>query len=76
VRKAKALVAGNPIDEKVQMGPIVNERQAANVEQIVTETVAKGAKVLTGGSRNGLFVEPTVINRSAGILQRFEMDPR
>jgi benzaldehyde dehydrogenase (NAD) len=61
VRRAKALVVGNPVDEKVQVGPIVNERQAANVERIVAETVAKGAKVLTGGSRKGLFFEPTVI---------------
>ena len=45
VRKAKALVVGNPFDEKVQVGPIVNERQAANVERIVAETIAKGAKV-------------------------------
>jgi benzaldehyde dehydrogenase (NAD) len=61
VKKAKALVVGNPVDEKVQVGPIVNERQAANVERIVAETVAKGAKVLTGGFRKGLFFEPTVI---------------
>src|SRR6202051_1982416 len=61
VKKAKALVVGNPLDEKVQVGPIVNERQAANVERIVTETVAKGAKVLTGGRRKGLFFWPTVI---------------
>jgi benzaldehyde dehydrogenase (NAD) len=28
---------------------------------VVAETIAKGAKVLTGGSRKGLFFEPTVI---------------
>jgi benzaldehyde dehydrogenase (NAD) len=61
VRKAKALVVGDPFDEKVQIGPIINERQAANVERIVTQTIAKGAKILTGGSRKGLFFEPTVI---------------
>jgi benzaldehyde dehydrogenase (NAD) len=61
VRKAKALVIGNPRDEKVQVGPIVNERQAANVERIVTEMLAKGAKLRVGGARNGLFFEPTVI---------------
>jgi benzaldehyde dehydrogenase (NAD) len=61
VKKAKALVVGDPFDENVQVGPIVNERQAANVERIVTETIAKGGKVLTGGSRKGLFFEPTVI---------------
>ncbi|MDB5609397.1 MAG: benzaldehyde dehydrogenase [Bradyrhizobium sp.] len=62
VKKAKALVVGNPLDEKVQVGPIVNERQAANVERIVAETIAKGAKLRTGGSRKGLFFEPTVIS--------------
>jgi benzaldehyde dehydrogenase (NAD) len=61
VRKAKALVVGDPFDKKVQVGPIINERQAANVERILAETMAKGAKVLTGGSRKGLFFEPTVI---------------
>jgi benzaldehyde dehydrogenase (NAD) len=61
VKKAKALIVGNPFDEKVQIGPIVNERQAANVDRIVRETIAKGAKVATGGARNGLFFEPTVI---------------
>jgi benzaldehyde dehydrogenase (NAD) len=34
---------------------------AANVERIVKETVAKGAKLHVGGSRNGLFFEPTVL---------------
>jgi benzaldehyde dehydrogenase (NAD) len=62
VKKAKALIVGNPLDEKVQVGPIVSERQAANVERIVTETIAKGAKLRTGGSRKGLFFEPTVIS--------------
>jgi len=61
VRKAKALVVGDPFDEKVQVGPIVNERQAANVERIVTETITKGGTLLTGGTRKGLFFEPTVI---------------
>jgi benzaldehyde dehydrogenase (NAD) len=62
VRRAKALVVGNPLDERVQVGPIVSERQAANVERIVTETIAKGAKLRTGGSRKGIFFEPTVIS--------------
>jgi benzaldehyde dehydrogenase (NAD) len=61
VRKAKALVVGDPFDKKVQVGPIINECQAANVERIVAQTIAKGGKVLTGGSCKGLFFEPTVI---------------
>jgi benzaldehyde dehydrogenase (NAD) len=62
VKKANALVVGDPFDEKVQIGPIINERQAVNVERIISETVEKGATLLTGGSRDGLFFEPTVIS--------------
>src|SRR5258707_11535259 len=39
LRKANALIVGDPFDEKVQVGPIVNERQARNVERIVAETI-------------------------------------
>jgi benzaldehyde dehydrogenase (NAD) len=61
VRKARALVVGNPMQPEVQVGPIINERQAANVDRIVAETVSAGGKIETGGSRRGLFFEPTVI---------------
>jgi benzaldehyde dehydrogenase (NAD) len=71
-RKAKALNVGDPMDAKVHVGPIVNERQAANVERIVTETVAKGGKIVTGGTRNGLFFEPTVITGVTAGMAAFD----
>lgn len=61
VRKAKALIVGNPLDEKVQVGPIINERQVLNILRILDESVAKGAQIITGGKRNNLFIEPTVV---------------
>lgn len=61
VTRAKALVVGDPHACMVDLGPIVNEKQAANVDRIVAETVAQGGVLLAGGRRNGLFYEPTVI---------------
>jgi benzaldehyde dehydrogenase (NAD) len=72
VEHAEAIVVGNPFEEKVQVGPIVNERQAANVERILTETIAKGAKLRTGGSRKGLFFEPTVITQVKPGMAAFD----
>jgi benzaldehyde dehydrogenase (NAD) len=72
VRKARTLVVGNPLDERVQVGPIVSERQAVNVERIVTETLAKGAKLRASGSRDGLFFEPTVITGVAPGMAAFD----
>lgn len=72
VRKAKALVVGDPFDEKVQVGPIVNEKQVLNVERILNETIAAGAKLLTGGGRKGLFFEPTVITAVTPGMAAFD----
>jgi benzaldehyde dehydrogenase (NAD) len=72
VRRAKALVVCNPLHARVQVGPIINERQAVHTERIVSQTVAKGAKLLTGGSRNGLFFEPTVITGVTAGMAAFD----
>jgi len=52
---------GDPRDEKTVVGPLINEEAAIRVETWVNEAVAAGAKVLTGGKRNGSFYEPTVL---------------
>ena len=37
------------------------ERIAKTVESQIQKTVEQGAKILTGGKRNGCFIEPTVL---------------
>jgi benzaldehyde dehydrogenase (NAD) len=60
--RAKNLVVGDPYIGDVHLGPIVNERQAAGVDRIIKTSLAKGAKLIAGGSRDGLFYQPTVIS--------------
>jgi acyl-CoA reductase-like NAD-dependent aldehyde dehydrogenase len=43
------------------VGPLVSEQAAERVESWVADAVAKGAKVLTGGGRQGASYEPTVL---------------
>lgn len=59
--KAGALVRSEPRDPAVQIGPVISERQAANVERIVTETLAQGGELRWGGKHDGLFFQPAVI---------------
>lgn len=61
VRKTKALTVGDPSTTDVSLGPIVNERQAEHAEKVLTDSVAQGARLLVGGTRDGLFFEPTVL---------------
>jgi acyl-CoA reductase-like NAD-dependent aldehyde dehydrogenase len=61
VNAVSALPNGDPRDEKTVVGPMINEAAAIRVEEWVNEAVAGGAKVLTGGKRNGSYFEPTVL---------------
>lgn len=61
VTAVAALPNGDPRDEKTVVGPMINEAAAIRVEEWVNEAVTAGAKVLTGGKRNGSFYEPTVL---------------
>ena len=58
---ARNLKVGNPYTDQVHLGPIINERQAARAEKLLTDTIAAGGRVTAGGHREGLFFEPTVI---------------
>lgn len=52
---------GDPYDPAVEVGPLVDEDAAQRIVAWIEKAVAAGAKVLTGGSREGTTVEPTVL---------------
>ena len=53
---------GNPADESSMMGPLVNECAARECVSQVEQTVAEGGKLLCGGTAEGAFMAPTVID--------------
>ena len=60
----KDLKVGNGLEEGVTQGPLIDERAVTKVEAHLSDALAKGAKVLTGGQRHalgGTFFEPTVV---------------
>jgi benzaldehyde dehydrogenase (NAD) len=59
--KAQNLRMGDPYREDVQLGPIVNEKQVKRVDDIVRRSVDGGARLVIGGSHEGLFYQPTVL---------------
>jgi len=62
-QKARRLRTGDPYREDVELGPIVNARQLARVDDIVQRSVASGgAKLVEGGTYEGLFYRPTVLS--------------
>ncbi len=59
--KAGRLRLGDPFREEVDLGPIVNERQLARVDGIVRRSIEGGARLVVGGTHEGLFYRPTVL---------------
>lgn len=61
VRASEAMVVGDPLDERVDVGPMIDVREAERIEGWVKEAQAGGARVLTGGKRAGAVYWPTVL---------------
>ncbi|HEY3747611.1 MAG TPA: aldehyde dehydrogenase family protein [Pseudonocardiaceae bacterium] len=55
------LPIGDPTADGVQVGPVINEAAAERITDWVDEARAAGATVLTGGTREGTTVAPTVL---------------
>ncbi len=67
VERAKRLKVGNGLDETVQMGPAINQKQLETDLNYVEIGKNEGAKMVCGGNRldkgeyqHGWFMEPTV----------------
>ena len=61
---AKSLKVGDGLDPATRMGPLANDRRLHAMDGFVSDAIAKGAKVRTGGKRQGnkgYFYEPTVL---------------
>ncbi len=57
------LVVGDPLDENVDVGPMIRLSEAERVETWVAEAVQGGARVVVGGRREGAVHWPTVLER-------------
>jgi acyl-CoA reductase-like NAD-dependent aldehyde dehydrogenase len=61
VDAVRARRTGDPYDPTVEVGPVVDADSAQRVVAWIEKAAAAGAKVLTGGSREGATVEPAVV---------------
>ena len=62
IERLKKLIVKMPSDPASELGCLISEQAAINVEKQVNDTVAKGAKIVFGGRRKGAFYEPTILD--------------
>jgi glyceraldehyde-3-phosphate dehydrogenase (NADP+) len=61
VEKARALRAGDPLDEATELSNMIDEPAARRAESWINEAVGAGARLLCGGRREGSLLEATVL---------------
>ncbi|HJS20837.1 MAG TPA: aldehyde dehydrogenase family protein [Anaerolineales bacterium] len=61
IKATEAMVVGDPLDERVDVGPMIDANEVDRIEGWVNEAATSGAKVLTGGRRDGMVYYPTVL---------------
>ena len=70
VERTAKLIAGNPSDENTFIGPMIDVKEAARLDDWIKEAVAGGAKLLCGGQRDGAMLAATLledVSRSAKL---------
>jgi vanillin dehydrogenase len=61
VTKVKTLKVGDPRDPHTVIGPLLRASQCELIDRKIQESVAAGARLLTGGTYEGNFYQPTVL---------------
>ncbi|MEP6657244.1 MAG: phosphonoacetaldehyde dehydrogenase, partial [Betaproteobacteria bacterium] len=62
LERTRAWSYGDPMDEALDMGTVIDEAAARSFEARVLEAVAMGAKLLHGNVRRGALYSPTVLD--------------
>jgi aldehyde dehydrogenase (NAD+) len=78
VAKVASLPVGDPRDDATVIGPLINQRQADNLAELVELGIAEGARPLLRGEVNGTLVHPTIltdVTPEMSVMQREMFGP-
>jgi aldehyde dehydrogenase (NAD+) len=74
VTRTNTLKIGDPLDPKVNVGPVASEEQLKTVLNYIDIGIKEGAKLLCGGNRltsgiyeNGFFIQPAIFEAKHGM---------
>lgn len=59
--ETRKLKLGDPMFEDTDVGPVIDMASADRIMRWIEEALDNGAKLVTGGRRNGSLIEPTIL---------------
>ncbi|HVM72552.1 MAG TPA: aldehyde dehydrogenase family protein [Anaerolineales bacterium] len=69
LQASEAMVVGDPLDERVDVGPMIDSKEVDRIEGWVKEAENGGAQVLLGGKRLGPVYYPTVLTNVSADMK-------
>jgi benzaldehyde dehydrogenase (NAD) len=72
--KADELLVGDPATEQVALGPIIDATQRDRIHDLVTSSVAAGARLAAGGTYRELFYRPTVLADAGPSIPAYDQE--
>jgi len=74
----QSLKIGNPLDNKIHVGPLIDHEAVVNFEGAISEALKEGGKLIIGGKKiSDRYVNPTILlmNKDSRILQKETFAP-
>jgi benzaldehyde dehydrogenase (NAD) len=71
---AERLPVGDPFREQVALGPLIDRGQVDRALGVVNDSVRAGAKLRAGGTADGPFFRPTVLDEVGPGMPAFESE--
>ncbi|MBL8089528.1 MAG: aldehyde dehydrogenase family protein [Anaerolineales bacterium] len=69
IKATEAMIVGDPLDERVDVGPMIDVKEVDRIETWVNEAQGSGAKVLTGAKREGTVYYPTILTDTSADMK-------
>ncbi len=70
-KKATSLKAGDPREGKMPLGSLVSAEAASRIRALVDDAVAKGARLVAGGSGNGTMLDALAVDGVTSAMRLY-----
>ncbi len=67
--KVSQLTAGNQLDDKSDIGPLIRESDARRIEEWIGQAQLNGAKLHCGGERKDAIIQPAVLSNVSSDMR-------
>ena len=69
--KARAMPSGDPREGKTPLGAVVDRQTVIHVNELIDDAIAKGAKVVSGGKAESVFMPATVVDEVTAAMRLY-----